>query len=392
MLRLYEIPIQEKIFPYIPCILLSLVTLIIIYILYFKSKNKFWLNQDIYNKYDPLSWTKKGVIKEKVEITKYFNTLCYSSKWKDLETKKKELLIILLNKNYNYYKNLDIQLGVKNVESLFVKHNDCSYITLNYKNPKQKDKIISSIISKPIEGRFNNEKLNIYFFDYMCYNKEEKIDAFFETLYTHYKRHRDSNLVKYFLFRTSDKIEITTSLVSYASNLVSTKFFPQKIYSHCKNVKFEIINSSNYRLFLEMFYSLYEVFECFLHVNIAQLLYLIDEGYLYITVILLHNKPLACYFFKQTFSLYNKNPCMSLIGSYQNKVNDELFLEGFYNSIILINERSKFNNIIIESLSNNIKILKDVKKYKIMETFISHYYLYNFIHKSFNSNQVLFLL
>ena len=108
MLRLYEIPIQEKIFPYIPYILLSLVTLIIIYILYFKSKYKFWLNQDIYNKYDPLSWTKKGIIKEKVEITKYFNPMCYSSKWKDLEAKKKELLINLLNKNYRYYKILDI--------------------------------------------------------------------------------------------------------------------------------------------------------------------------------------------------------------------------------------------------------------------------------------------
>ena len=392
MLRLYEIPIQEKIFPYIPYILLSLVTLIIIYILYFKSKYKFWLNQDIYNKYDPLSWTKKGIIKEKVEITKYFNPMCYSSKWKDLEAKKKELLIILLNKNYNYYKNLDIHVGVKNVESLFMKHNDSSYITLNFKNPKQKDKIISSIISKPIEGRFNNKKLNIYFFDYMCYDKEEKKDVFFETLYTHYKRHRDSNCVKYFLFRTYEKIEISTSLVSYPSYLVSIKFFRKRIFSHCKNVKFEIVDSSNYRLFLEMFYSLYEVFDCFLHVNMAQLLSLLDEGYLYITIILLHNKPLACYFFKQTFSLYNKKPCMSLIGSYQNKVNEELFLEGFYNSIILINERSNFNNIIIESLGNNSKILKDVKKYKIMETFITHYYLYNFIHKSFNPSKFLLIL
>ena len=386
-MRLYEIHIGENIFPYIPYILLSLVTIIICYILYFKGTYKFWLNQSIYNKYDPLSWTKTGVIKEEVEINKYFNPLCYSSKWKDLCLKRKELLVKFLIKNYQSYKNLDLQLNTKNIESQFTKHNDSCFITLTLKNKS----IIGSIISKPIEGKFCNVKQKIYFFDYMCYDLKSKKDVFFETLYTHYKRQRESHCSKYFIFHSFNKIEITTSLVSYSCNLISIKFFPKRISSRCKNVKFEIINTSNYRLFLEMFYSLYEVFDCFLHVNMSQLLYLLEKEYLYITVIMLNNKPLTCYFFKQTYSLYNKKPCISLVGSCQNKIKDELFLEGFYNSIILINERSKFNNIIIENLSNNNKILNDAKKYKIMERYISYYYLYNFIYKSFPPNQVLML-
>ena len=392
MLRLYEIPIAEKIFPYIPYILLSLVTIAILYILYLKSKYKFWFNQYIHNIYDPRLWNKIGIIKDKVIITKYFDPLCYSNKWTEIETEKKELIPMLLTAYYNYYQDLVVKLNTKNIESMFVGHNNSVFVSLYFKNALEKRKLTGCICSKPIEGRLSNKKQNIYFWDYMCRNKNEKEEDFFKLLYTHYKRSRDSNYVKYFLFRTSKSLEIATSLVTYNSYLVSTKFFPKRIFSNCKNVSFVLINSSNYRLVLELFYMLYDLYPCFLHVNIAQYKHLLDSKEMYMAVILLHNKPIACYFYKQIHSYYNNNPTISLIGSYQGKTSDELFYEGFFNSIILVNSSYTFNNIVIDDLNNNTKLISKVSKFKAMEKYKSYYYFYNFAHPSYKSNQVLMLL
>lgn len=391
MLRLYGIPIQEKIFPYIPYILLSLVTFVIIYILYFKSKNKFWLNQVIHNKYDPRLWNKIGIITDKVKVTKYYEPLVYSTKWNLVETQKKELMCMLISSYYQYYKDLDINVGVKNMQSMFVGHNKSVYVSMYFKNALKKGKLIGGIISKPIEGRFHNNERQLYFWDYMCSNKDEK-HAFFKLMFTHYKRSRDLNISKYYLFRTSSQIEIATSLVSYYSYLVSIKFFPKRIYSRCKNVQFILIDSSNYRLILELYYKLYEVYNCFLHVNISQLKKLLDSKEMYWSVILLDNKPIACYFFKQIHSRYNNNPVISLIGSYQGTVSEELYLEGFYNSIILIYENYNYSNIVIDDLNQNKKILEDVKKYKVMERYKSYYYFYNYAHPGFSKEEVLMLV
>ena len=106
---------------------------------------------------------------------------------------------------------------------------------------------------------------------------------------------------------------------------------------------------------------------------------------------MLDNKPLACYFFKNTHSRFNNSLVISLIGSYKGNVNDELFLEGFYNSIILVYERLKFKNIIIEDLGCNTELINKTNKYKCFNTYTSYYYFYNFVYKSFEKNQVLCL-
>jgi len=365
---------------------------VVILYLYFKYKHKHWLNQPIHNKYDPRLWYRNGVITDVVKFNKYFKPMCYSSNWIQVPTEKKALLKFFLESHYNYYTSLPLSFTIENLNSYLTKHNSKCYVTLQYKDPVKQKKLIGSILSKPIEGRFYNKDLNLYYWDFICINPGVDKKVYFETLYTHYKRHRESNIVKYFLFRSIEKIEIATSLVQYESTLFPIKFFPNKIKSNCKNVSFIMLTSGNYRLFLNMYYKLYEVFDCFLHVNISQLTYLLDQKLLFITLIMLHNKPIACYFFKNTHSLYYKSPVLSLVGSYQANVNDELFLEGFYNSILLVFERIRFKNIMIENLAHNEKILNDVKKFKPLVRQTVYYYFYNFAYRPFKNDQVLFLL
>ena len=100
MLRQYNISIGEKIMPYFHYIILIIFVFVIYNIFRFKYKNKYWLNQVIYNKYDPRLWGKKGFIVNNAKLTKYFDSNIYSCKWDDLDYTKKCALSWFLNKHY----------------------------------------------------------------------------------------------------------------------------------------------------------------------------------------------------------------------------------------------------------------------------------------------------
>ena len=392
-LRNYNLSLGEKFYTYIPYIFLVIVFFTFTFYLYFKGKHKFWLNQVINNRYDPRLWGKTGIIVGNAKLTKYFNPLCYSVLYRELGTEKKVLINEFLTKNYVYYKDLVVNMNTKNIDSIFSKHNDKCFVTLYFKNQKKNEKLIGSILSKPIEGRLYQQEIKLYYLDYLCSDPQEKNNVYFECLYTHFKRQIEQKNVKVFLFRTHKKIEIATSLITHKSNLYRTHRFPKRIFSHCKNVNFVSINSSNYRLFLKTFYKLYGIFDCFLHNNIPQLISLCDSNQFFIILILLYNKPLACYFFKNTNTLHNKMPVITMVGSYRTeKVSDELFLEGFYNSFIIIYEKTKLNWIMIDDLGYNNIIMEKLSKYDLIKTYDNYYYFYNFVYKTLNKDQVLFLL
>jgi hypothetical protein len=386
----YKVSLLEYFTNYIHYIVLFFLSLFFLYYLYFKGKHKFWLNQVIYNKYDPRLWNKKGFIVGKAKLTKYYNSLIYSDKWKNIENEKIALTGNLLSAYYNYYKDLNIIISTKNVNSMFDGHNNKCYISLYFDKIK-KNKLIGCLLSKPIEGRLYNNDTNLYLLDYICNNKDEKDNVYFELLYTHFKRQLELNN-KIFMFKTLTPIEISTSLLQYNSFLYSIKFFPRKIFSYCKNVQFVTINSGNYRLFIKIFYELYDQFDCFLHLNLSQLMYLCDKKIYFITLVLFDTNPVACYFFKDTFSIYNNKKIITLLGSYRKSIKDQLFLEGFYNSIILIYERIKINYVMIEDLGLNHHIIDDVKKYKDRGVFTTYYYYYNYLDTGFEKSQVLLML
>lgn len=389
MLRQYNISISEKIMPYFHYIILIIFILVVLYLFHFKYKHKYWLNQVIHNKYDPRLWGKKGFIVNSAKNTKYYESLIYSTKWTELDYTKKRVCCWFLNKNYNYYKDLKLNLTAKKLSSLFDNHNKSCFISLKYETPQNKRKITACILSRPIEGRFYNKDLTLYTFDYICGKKT--ID-YFKSLYTHFKNHRDSQTAKIFLFHTTQKIEIATSLLNINTNLYSIKFFPKKVKQSYSGISIQLLSSSNYRLFMNTFYKLYEVFDCFLHVNISQLLYLLDQKILYIVVYLSNNKILCCYFFKNNSSLHNKSPTVTLVGSYKGIDDEDMFIEGFYNSVVYVSNSLKIKSILVDELGHNTILLKSINKYKIIETYKSFVYLYNFVYNPFNKEQVLLLL
>jgi hypothetical protein len=385
----YKVSLGEIINPYLHIILLIIFLVIVLFLFHFKYKHKHWLNQVIHNNYDPRLWGKKGFIVNKAKITKYYDSLIYSTKWSELNYTMKCACSWFLNKKYNYYQGLKLKLTTKKLTSLFEKHNKPCYISLKYENNQNKQKITGCIISRPIEGRFYNKDLNLYTFDYIC---GEKTIDYFKILYTHFKNHRDTHNGKIFLFHTTQKIEIATSLININTNLYSIKFFPKKVIQRYSGISIQLISSSNYRLFMNTFYKLYEVFDCFLHIHMTQLLYLLDQKILYIVVYLSNNKVLCCYFFKNNSSLHNQSQTITLIGSYKGTEYEDMFIDGFYNSVVYVSNSLKIKSILVDDLGHNTILLKSINKYKIVETFKSFLYLYNFVYSSFNKDQVLLLL
>jgi hypothetical protein len=124
----------------------------------------------------------------------------------------------------------------------------------------------------------------------------------------------------------------------------------------------------------------------------TQLLYLLDQKILYIVVYLSNNKVLCCYFFKNNSSLHNQSQTITLIGSYKGTEYEDMFIDGFYNSVVYVSNSLKIKSILVDDLGHNTILLKSINKYKIVETFKSFLYLYNFVYSSFNKDQVLLLL
>ena len=161
MLQLYNQTFNELFITYMPYIFIVLVFFVVILYLYFKYKHKHWLKQPIHNKYDPRLWGKNGVITNQVVYNKYFKPMCYSSEWSKVIAEKKALLKFFLVSHFNYYKTLPISLTIENLNSYLIKHNNKCYVTIHYKDSVKQNKIIGSIVSKPIEGRFYNKDLKV---------------------------------------------------------------------------------------------------------------------------------------------------------------------------------------------------------------------------------------
>ena len=102
--------------------------------------------------------------------------------------------------------------------------------------------------------------------------------------------------------------------------------------------------------------------------------------------------PIACYFFKNTQTSYDGRKSMECLASYVTPGYEEIFTGSFQNAITLVNKTQPFELFIIENISNNNYLIKEIlKKDTVLWKVPMAYYFYNFIYHPFMSTNVFLL-
>ena len=102
--------------------------------------------------------------------------------------------------------------------------------------------------------------------------------------------------------------------------------------------------------------------------------------------------PVACYFFKNPQTSYDGKKSMECLASYVTPGYEEIFTDSFTNAITLVNNKQPFSLFIIENISNNNYLIKEIlKKDNVLWKVPMAYYFYNFIYHPFMSTNVFLL-
>lgn len=106
---------------------------------------------------------------------------------------------------------------------------------------------------------------------------------------------------------------------------------------------------------------------------------------------MINNKPFNCYFFRNSFTSYNKKKSIELFASFK-ETDKDVFILGFLCALGLISSKLRFERLFIENISNNNIILKKVmERYSYISKTYCSYYFYNFAYSPFLAENVLII-
>ena len=347
----------------------------IIYILWFKFKHPFWSKQPVFNYYNLYYWMVPATIIENdlPEVNKFYNIRNIVFKTVSLitEVEINEAIDLLQN---HYYKNDTIHYYPKksNVIPYLLNNNNNSYISLYYKNKK----VVGILTGRPLEVSINNTNFLTYYADFLCIHKNHRKQNISSNLiYTHYynQRYREPN-IKTSLFKREHILSSYVPLVEYETYTFNVKSWIT--YSLHRSIKILKITKENITILHEFIKQQKHKFKCFIANHIGNLIELINTNNLYIYCITINDKVYAAYFLRDLCTNYLKDKSIECFASIKN-CSMELFLYCFSNIVFFYKKNSSI--ILIEDVSDNDIIIKNILlKYKYMSRVKCGYYFYNY--------------
>jgi len=368
--------------------LLSIILILIISIIYFKIRYKFWSKQPVFHYYNIFYWIKpSGIIQKKIPN---INSKFYDFNLKHISfnklNNKERLLIYGLLKTY-YLKENFLNNNIKKTFFTYFKNNENCFFSLKYGLYGDLNGIISS---RNLNCYIKNKNIiKINYFDFLCTknkNKNKKENL----IYTHYLNTRKKNKNAIYLFKNNGNQKFIVPFVKYESFLYNISFNNILYYlTEDTSIKYILINTSNIKILYHYLNNIKKKINYVFLPNLNNIYNQIKKKILIIGVALKNNIPICIYFFKNTNILYKKKKIIKCVGSYFS-FNELYFINGFSKIIRLIN--NDFSYLIIDDiLFNNIIIKKILKKEIKIKKFIKAFYFYNFITYNVSNNDFLII-
>jgi hypothetical protein len=413
MFKTLSIIEKINIIEWIPYIFVVLIIIILIIYSYIRIKYGFWVVQPVFHIYDIGYYLyPPGIINHKLpEKNKYTN-------FKNIETIEfSKLSDIKLTRvlnfiNINYLQDGDNIFCPKreNIVPYFTGHPIKSFISfytednllLDTKNGDTiSDKKITGIMTtRPIHVSINNYKntntniFDAYYVDYLCVdlsNRKKGIAPQIIQTHEYNQRHSNKNIVVS-LFKREDELTGIVPLCVY-----STYGFPVTKWTKPINLSAEYafleISSQNFHKIYDFIKENNASFDIVINADIPNIIELIKTKNIFMNAIICSDNIICAYFFRKSCVFIEKDmEVLSCIGSINNCLDEDIFIQGFKISFWNIADKNNFGFCAIENISHNNVIINNlIQKTHPIIVSPTAYFFYNFAYHSFKPEKTLII-
>ncbi len=396
---------------------------ILLLVLWIRWKHRFWLVQPVFHTYNLYYWLfPPGIIDQRLpRANNYFEPLHGFSEFQALEPYEIDNAIDLIKGHYLQDSRIKYNPSRRAITGYFEGHSLPCYFSMVYKTNAildfrnkqvlKKRKPISIMTTRPLELTCNKEKtdLRIYYVDFLCTHKKHRKKGITQrNIYTHYVNYRrqdPENMINFFKREGPQSVFVPmVRFLSYGFHLKRWTV-PPPFHPSTKVVE---VSSKNTHILEDYLRNNCDEFVTVIRPDITHISSLIKTDNVYCYMLLIHDQIHAAYFFRNAFTYYKKYAAiedvpdakmrekMSMKGnsieffaSIHRKKLDEngvvadtkMFVDGFYHSVhqVLLKKDFRFRVLVIENISNNNRILKNVmRRYRAIFKVENGYYYYNF--------------
>jgi len=304
--------------------------------------------------------------------------------YKNLSTEKKELLYSLIEMNYLYKRDVKYTPTKSDIFEYFHCHNEPSFISLcyeyfcEYKKVENRftysKKLVSCMTSRTLECTLGDKTIKTSYVDFLCVKKSHRKKGYApKIIYTHYKKSRDAGAPIVYLFKREGNINFMVPVTVYYAYTFSTKIWNRVNTQLPNNITCRLISSTNIERLFHYFEEIRSHFKCLILPAFSNIKNQVENN--------LHPQ-----------TSYDGRKSMECLASYVTPGYEEIFTESFPNAVTLVNNKQPFSLFIIENISNNNYLIKEIlKKDTILWKVPMAYYFYNFIYHPFMSTNVFLL-
>lgn len=426
-----------------------IVTFYILFILYFKWRNRFWSTQPVFFYHQLWNWIfPRGLIhplelplhKNKFYTPFNVKTITINSANFDEIIKQNDVQkgLSLIQNHYLRENEVTYKPKIDDINVYLKHHNGPCFISYYYTNQMLYEQIrlgyeknsetglvqvpnIHSILScRPLYVSLDGNRFITNYVDFLTTHKKHRKKGYAPRLINTFAYHSNQYYLKQekevhssYFFKNEAKKASIVPFVVYSSYFCDVKYFSPKEFNPL--VKLTIIDDNNMNLFTSNFQDIISSFTYYIHSDIANLECLIREKQIFVFCSHQKNEIFDWYFFRRSHVEYKEQVVWEFFGSCSNfyktytrepsmisfkTKNDantinpqrQLFINHFYNCIDYLKKNENMSYLNIESISHNDILLSNIIKRKLfLSSTHYNYYFYNFIYHPQKSQNVLIL-
>jgi len=371
--------------------------------LYVKVKYKFWSIQPVFHIHNLKYWLwPPGIIQHRLPPkTKYYNWRIEFDTFEKTSTEKKELFYFFIKTQYLNNEKAKYNPPRTGVLEYFKCQETPTYLSLYfdyYPTPKDNKteynkKLIACMTSRRLTGHINNIKLKVAYVDFLCIHSTKRKQGYAaRQIYTHYYNHRRKNKNAIMMFKREGSVNFLTPITTYYAYAFSTKIWNRPNFQLPNNISCHLVTTQNFELLVHYIKEVKSHFSFFVIPDLPHLKNLVQYSLIIPCVLMDGNRVCGVYFYRNPYTSYGGGDSIECLGSFCSNGYEDIFLESFQNTIVLIHKKYKFSIIIIENISYNTRLIKtvlnmDVPKWKCPMA----YYFYNFAYRPFYSPNVFII-
>jgi hypothetical protein len=384
---------------------LTLLILLVSCWLYIRFRFRFWSQQPVFHIYNLWAWIYPyGLVQHaQPPMTKFYDTTVNHCQFGELSAEKKELFYHLINGHFMPHKREQYSPTRKAVFDYLKGHAAPVWISLLFDSQILADKgvngldttrrLIGAMTSRPIDMLLYDKPLSVSYVDYLCVHKSQRKKGVApRVIYSHYRNSRMKNSRDVFLFKREGTVNFMVPLTAYMAYCFPTKYLNKPNFMIPNNISCHLVNGGNFELFAHYVRIIRDNFPCSAFPSMSNLKQLVESRLLLITLIMDANEVVGCYVFRDPHTTYSGGRSLEAIASCFSPGYQELLVECFSNALVLASREMSYIYVVIENISNNGHILKNVMRRcsSLWESPMA-YYLYNFIYRPFLSSNVFLL-